>query len=893
MRTKNPFLRLNRTPITMKNIIKSLNLFLYSFLDGQNQSDDSEVYDLSPFVVNSDDDIGYVATSTLGGTRFKTNLFETPASISVMTKELLNDINAENLEEYLTYATSSDRDFGLDPTGLNNAWQDSGRRIKIRSFGNVQVTRDYFAFGVISADRFNVERIDFQRGPNAILYGLGSPGGVVNSSSKRARLNSSMGSVSSTIGSFSKMRVEGDYNVPLVEDKFAVRINGLWEDSESWQKPTETDQEAVALAATWRPYDKTEVRFGYEHNDRFWITANPYPPGDFGGSEWYLAGAPLVGDPLLPQDNLYPDLLQPAVQQNVSWAPQLRNQPFRLSTLGVDMRPDLEGNQRWGHWRTIAGPNAYPNARPTDLDLVKLLGQDNNYFGPGHTRDDYYTVWSAFLTQEISDFFFELAYSNFRWSSISFNPISWNSGIYGDPNPVLPGAYFADGDSNVAGGQSPGTLLPDIGAPNPQAGNLYIEGWGAGRNFEEWSDYYRITVSRELDLTDRSEWLGHHTFAGLWQLDEELTNTAPFSEYNTTPNNNDRIRFAQNGILRRTYLDLSPGGAKWFANPRENPVPTDTGVTAEFIHRGVWADVLNETEAVMGVLQSRFWDDRLIFTTGYREDKLTTNRATQGGEDFPGSINFLRLKPHTIFEKDREDVFKGDTTTFGGFFSVLPWLGLTFNTSESIQPQTQTDIYGDPIGTRSGEGDDYGLRFKLLDDKVYFSATYWESADANQRISGTARIQWSPVHRAFNQVFDASVDAGVPLPAKLESRGLQQFDASFWDVSDFVGSGLEYELTGNITPQWSISLNYSSNDMEVGSNYAPGFHAFIVDNQSLYQGNQNVLLEAPIVNVRNFIIERDNSPGRDFTAEPATFNDVWEFGNQVLAQVRQLSRPFS
>ncbi len=288
----------------------------------------------------------------------------------------------------------------------------------------------------------------------------------------------------------------------------------------------------------------------------------------------------------------------------------------------------------------------------------------------------------------------------------------------------------------------------------------------------------------------------------------------------------------------------------------------------------------------MGVLQSRFWDDRLIFTTGYREDTLTTNRATQGGEDFPGSINFLRLEPHTIFEKDREDVFKGDTTKFGGFFSVLPWLGLTFNTSDSIQPQTQTDIYGDPIGTRSGEGDDFGLRIKLLDDKAYFSATYWESADANQRISGTARIQWSPVHRAFNQVFDASVDAGVPLPPKLESRGLQQFDPTFWDVADFVGSGFEYELTGNITPQWSISLNYSSNDMEVGSNFAPGYHAFIVDNQSLYQGNQNVLLEDPIVNVRNFIIERDNSPDRDFSAEPATFNDVWEFGNQVVETIR-------
>jgi hypothetical protein len=49
----------------------------------------AEVIELSPFTVNTDRDVGYQAENTLAGSRLNTNLRDTPASVSVFTKEFL------------------------------------------------------------------------------------------------------------------------------------------------------------------------------------------------------------------------------------------------------------------------------------------------------------------------------------------------------------------------------------------------------------------------------------------------------------------------------------------------------------------------------------------------------------------------------------------------------------------------------------------------------------------------------------------------------------------------------------------------------------------------------------------------------------------------------------
>src|SRR5688572_23239225 len=70
-----------------------------------------EAVTLSPFEVRTDKDTGYTATSTLAGSRLNTALRDTPASISVFTKEFLDDIGAINVVEALDYALNGSREF--------------------------------------------------------------------------------------------------------------------------------------------------------------------------------------------------------------------------------------------------------------------------------------------------------------------------------------------------------------------------------------------------------------------------------------------------------------------------------------------------------------------------------------------------------------------------------------------------------------------------------------------------------------------------------------------------------------------------------------------------------------------------------------------------------------
>mgnify|MGYP000448012230 CR=1 FL=1 len=121
----------------------------------------SEAVQLSPFLVSTAGDEGYRAANTLSGTRMNASLFHTPAAISVLTKDFLDDIGAENVADMLKFATSSDND-RTDSGNLAQAWDV---RATIRGFTESVITRDYLpnmvqGRGILANDRFNVDRAD-------------------------------------------------------------------------------------------------------------------------------------------------------------------------------------------------------------------------------------------------------------------------------------------------------------------------------------------------------------------------------------------------------------------------------------------------------------------------------------------------------------------------------------------------------------------------------------------------------------------------------------------------------------------------------------------------------------------------------------------------------------
>jgi iron complex outermembrane recepter protein len=130
--------------------------------------------ELSPFVVSEESDTGWLATSTLAGSRMNTPLRDTGASIAVMTSEFLRDIGAVTLEDAVGYAVNIHMATGEGPSPDQNPSMFNFENSQVRVRGvAATVTRNYFRWEV-PGDTYNTDRIEENRGPNSILFGVGS-----------------------------------------------------------------------------------------------------------------------------------------------------------------------------------------------------------------------------------------------------------------------------------------------------------------------------------------------------------------------------------------------------------------------------------------------------------------------------------------------------------------------------------------------------------------------------------------------------------------------------------------------------------------------------------------------------------------------------------------------
>jgi outer membrane receptor protein involved in Fe transport len=216
------------------------------------QNDEQEVFELSPFSVDAADSAGYQATSTLAGTRIKTNLKDLGASISVVTEQFMDDVGATDAQTLLSYVSNTEvggyqgNFTGAAEQAQSRYYQteertNPQRNQRIRGLGAADLTRGFFLTD-IPFDGYNTERVTVSRGPNSILFGIGSPGGVINNATKRAVQNSDFGEFGFRLDSFDSLRFTFDYNKSLIEDKLAVRIAALEESQKYKQDPAHEDQ---------------------------------------------------------------------------------------------------------------------------------------------------------------------------------------------------------------------------------------------------------------------------------------------------------------------------------------------------------------------------------------------------------------------------------------------------------------------------------------------------------------------------------------------------------------------------------------------------------------------------------------------------------------------------
>ena len=220
-------------------------------------SDDDAVYELSPFAVDAEANIGYRATSTLAGTRLKTDLRDLGAAISVITPELFEDTGATDAESVLAYSLNTEisgvngnfSDVSLNGrvSDTTDARREPHKANRVRGLAEATLTRGQFLTD-IPFDGYNTGIVTVNRGPNSLLFGIGSPGGVIDNSLKKASLGRDFGEISIRLGERGSHRETIDYNKVLLEDRLAIRVAAMNEDTQFEQSPAFEEDQRFYLA---------------------------------------------------------------------------------------------------------------------------------------------------------------------------------------------------------------------------------------------------------------------------------------------------------------------------------------------------------------------------------------------------------------------------------------------------------------------------------------------------------------------------------------------------------------------------------------------------------------------------------------------------------------------
>ncbi len=208
-----------------------------------------DVVSLSPFTVSDTDDKSWQATTTLIGSRTNQELIKVPVNVDVITSEFMRDLGAFSLDDAARFVA------GVDVTPRLEARNDE--RINYRGLSTGGASRNFFTWYVPS-DAYNVERYDFAKGSNSLMFGDSSPGGQATIYTKRARSRNATEFFAS-VGSYDTFRFQLDANRKL-HDKFFMRVNLANRRNRTYVKGTNDVFRGGHIAFTYEPFKTTTIR---------------------------------------------------------------------------------------------------------------------------------------------------------------------------------------------------------------------------------------------------------------------------------------------------------------------------------------------------------------------------------------------------------------------------------------------------------------------------------------------------------------------------------------------------------------------------------------------------------------------------------------------------------
>lgn len=789
-------------------------------------SESDEAIVLSPFVVQNARDRGYHASSTLAGTRLNTPLSDIGAPVSVVTKEFLQDTGVTDINQLFLYTVSTEGsglegNFSATEAAGEVPVQDSSRArpqsaTRVRGLVAVDLTRDYF-LSTIPLEDYNVERIDISRGPNAILFGLGSPSGVTNGTLLKPSYRKNAFNLHLRAGDHESFRGVADANLVLVPDRVALRIATLGKETHWEQNPTFERDKRVFTAVKLNPFKDTTLLVNHENGaikSRRPLTISPIDRL----STWFITGKPTWNasqpasatnvNPTFPGSGPTPLYNTPnVVLVNPSFFWQWAV-PLEVNGQG----PTMAGFQ--GRRPAAASAPGFP--APTNLeffdarqlgefsDTLRTTGLPLSVFNfrkqliggeTGFGQRDF-NATNLSLEQHLLDrrVGVEVAYSRESYDEFFREPYGKErtNQIHIDVN----------------------TFLMD-GRTNPNFGRPFILSWESGDLFDTVDrESVRATLYGRWDAAESfkggfGRWLGRHTLTGFGGTQEvkgfKRRSILGWSGGSAALDLNETSIVNQRRLMTN-FVYVGPSVAR--ANSLED-VRLDFNVTARLARAGdtydvahwdrasqAWrtdnyrvvegfVDALKSRQTISseaGILQSYWLKDTIVTTVGWRQDRAKTYVSSAiprfASGDLQGSIDANAL----VLDGAPINTIKGSIWTKSIVAKLprsleLPFgldLSVHYNDSENLQPLSgELNVFGQPIAPPTGKTKEYGFTVSALQSRASMRVNWYETSLLNARTSDistgifgqilnidfqSAQFWYEGLNSGFTSVSQANID---------------------------------------------------------------------------------------------------------------------------------------
>ena len=243
---------------------------------------DQGVQTMSKFEVSTEKDRGYLKTNSATATRIGMEVQRTPLAIEIKSAEFLQDTNAQNITDILRYTSSGSGDNSFNMARPANSATPVGN-FTMRGFQINTMLRD----GVKRYTSFNLdntERVEIVKGPAALFFGNGAPGGVINYITKVPVFARIPTTIEYITGTDQKQKWRIDSN-QMFSPKASMRVIAASENSGGQRRFEYVKNNNATIGLTLVPFTSGKLRITTkaEYDDNKYMTTR--------STEWFYPDA--------------------------------------------------------------------------------------------------------------------------------------------------------------------------------------------------------------------------------------------------------------------------------------------------------------------------------------------------------------------------------------------------------------------------------------------------------------------------------------------------------------------------------------------------------------------------------------------------------------------------